>query len=101
LACVCRAFGGLLIIAVSNILGLLTAQLVSEDTDAYDKVDRWGNVLDKIGYLYALSILVFVGTLLATWQGLMLVWHQTPPAGGHAFDWWNAFWKILFDKTFF
>ncbi len=32
---------------------------------------------------------------------LIIVWHQTPPAGGHAFDWWNAFWKILFDKTFF
>ncbi len=26
------------------------------------------------------------------------VWHQTPPAGGHAFDWWNAFWKNLYDK---
>jgi hypothetical protein len=23
-----------------------------------------------------------------TWYCAHVVWHQTPPAGGHAFDWW-------------
>ncbi len=35
------------------------------------------------------------------WVSAVNVWHQTPPAGGHAFDWWNAFWLNLYEKYAF
>ena len=72
LAFVIRGLSGLAIIAVSNILGKLTSQTVSENTDNYDRVDFWGNAPDKIGWLYGNCFFLFVVAGLATWHSLML-----------------------------